>query len=305
MSRSLHRAVREPLWIIAFAWPFVLLLPHLPGLPTPSIADLPWRQELGIALLLSATFAFVLRRAWTDNTHSFDSGCAPLSVLLPGSLFAAWSAASSLWAVHPYPAVHYTLQWLAYTLFFAVMSRVAASPRMLRASFYALGVVVWLLGISCAIESWFGATLTDGSYRSLTKPLLRANSGFGEMMAVAAPVFAALSLYLRKPRRVLMCGATALVAWLATLQATERAPIIGGLAGLLLLLGGVCLLRNCRPVNLSRAVILFGALALVTAFEVAPSPLSAFQTTPATQGAPAPQPTNQPTALTRLLVTST
>jgi O-antigen ligase len=297
--------VREPLWIIALAWPFVMLLPHLPGLPTPSISDLPWRQELGLALLLSATFAFALRRVWAGVETPPDVSRVALSVLLPGSLFTAWSAASALWATHPYPAVHYALQWGAYTLFFTLICRVAASSRMLRASLFSLGAVVWLLGVSCAIESWCGATLTDGSFRSLTKPLFRANSGFGEMMAVAAPIFAALCLCLRKPQRALMCGATALVAWLATLQAIERAPIIGGVAGLLLLLGGVCLLRNCRPVNLRRAVMLFGALALITVVEVVPAPLSFLQTAPATQTGAATQAASEPTALTRLLATST
>jgi tetratricopeptide (TPR) repeat protein len=116
-----------------------------------------------------------------------------------------------------------------------------------------------------------GAALTDGSLRADLKPLLRGSGGFGEMMAVAAPLFAALALYLRRPARAVTCGATAALAWLATLQSLERAPFVGGAVGLLMLFAVALLKRNCRPRSPARALALAAALAAVFASQWLPS----------------------------------
>jgi O-antigen ligase/Flp pilus assembly protein TadD len=176
-----------------------------------------------------------------------------------------------LWAGNPYSAAHYAFQWCAYLLFFVLMLAVAVRPRLLRTSLYALGVVVWLLGICCLLESIFGAALTDHGLRLTAKPLFRGFSGFGEVMAVATPIFAALALDLRKRSRWLLCGATALVAWLATLQALERAPIVGCAAGLLLLATGVALKANCRRYGLGRPALLAAGFVVIAATQFAPA----------------------------------
>ena len=117
-----------------------------------------------------------------------------------------------------------------------------------------------MLASSCAIESWFGAFLTDGNLRSDLKPILRGSGAFGEIMAMAAILFAGLALHVRRPSRALLCGVTALLAWLATLQSLERAPLLGAFAGFLLLIAvsAVGTLGNWR--RLCRLLLLIGAL---------------------------------------------
>lgn len=268
MLRFIRRAKREPLWIIGPLWPFVLLAPYIPGLPRSAFGGMPWRQELVIALLLGATSsgALLFRRCWSDPPAQLTVRRSELFVLLLLIPFVLWNGLSALWARHPYSGIYGALQWSAYLLFFALMLGATARPRVLRASLFALGTVVLMLSIVCAIE-FFAGVVPNGRE---AQPVLRRFSGFCEPMAVIIPLFTALALYVRNSRRAWLCGATALVAWVAMLQALQRAPIIGATAGLLLLAGGVVMLRAGLPRwSPRRGVRLLAVFALATALQVA------------------------------------
>ena len=274
MKTWTHKLLAEPLLLLAWLWPFIILAPHVPGLPRPSMGGLPWRQELLLALLLSATLGLLWARARRDRSQNSSATPIPrdgLLLLLCGAPFVAWVWLSSLWAARPHAATHLAFQWSAYIIFFALMTRATGRPRVLRASFISLGVVVWVLALACAVESWIGAPLTDGNLRSGLKPLFRGSGGFGELMATAAPLFAALALRLGHRRRALLAGVTALLAWLATLQSLERAPLIGATAGLLLALTLMVFKPVCRPRRAARGWLLLGALAAVTLMQSMPA----------------------------------
>jgi O-antigen ligase len=224
-----------------------------------------------LALLLSITTGLLLKR-WRMGKINVALSLNPSSsaLMVTAGLFILWILISLSWSANPYSAAHFAFQWGAYVLFFVLIRLVAARPRVLRASIYALGSVVWLLGISCLIESIAGAALTDHSLRLTAKPLLRGFSGFSETMAVAIPVFVGLALDVRKARQAVLCGATALFAWLATIQALERAPILGAMAGLVLFIIGTVAMRSCRPRTLRRAGLIASAFVLVTVMQFAP-----------------------------------
>src|SRR5258705_5955436 len=153
--------LRYPLLIVATLWPLVLLSPHIPGIPRPSVAGLPWRQELGLALITVVALALAI-----NQRRKVEEARIHLLVFLPASLlalFAVWIWLSALWAVSPYPAFHLGLQWSLCLVFFLIMVSAAKSPRMIRTSFIVLGGVVCILAIACAIETWFGLPLTDGN----------------------------------------------------------------------------------------------------------------------------------------------
>ncbi len=290
-----------PFLILAALWPLVLLTPHLPGLPRPSISGLPWRQELLFSLLLCLTLGFIIRRTrsmWQSQTGDapFDFPLINLRLLLYGGFFCVWVWLSALWSAQPSAAAHLAFQWSAFIIFLALMSSAhAARPRVVQVSFKTLGAIVWILAIACAVESWFGAPLTDGNARSDLKPILRGSGGFGEIMAVASILFAALALQQKRPRRALICGMTATLAWLGTLQSLERAPLIGASAGLILFFTVSLLKRNCRPRRLSHLAFLVAAFACVLLLQ------TALLSTPETivPGAPN-QPTHDVSTLSRL-----
>ncbi|MBD0327296.1 MAG: hypothetical protein ICV68_12740, partial [Pyrinomonadaceae bacterium] len=220
---SIKKAACQPLSIIGALWPIALLAPFAPGIPKPAFSGLPYKQELVIAALLSLTLLFLARLIWRSRRSFISFKQHELSLLVPLVLFVLWSAASSLWASASYPALHHTFVWAAYLLFFILLRRVAQRPRLLRTSLLTLAAVISILSVSCMIEFW-GAPNASGVR---TVSLFRFFNGFGEMLAVSIPLFAALSLKLRRTRAALLCGATAVAAWLAMLQTLERAPIVG------------------------------------------------------------------------------
>lgn len=270
LSSSIKQACREPLSITGALWAVALLAPFVPGLPKPAPSGLPWRQEFVLAFLFSLTLFFLARKIWRSRQSFVSLRQNELTLLLPLLLFILWSAASMLWARASYPALHHTLVWTAYAFFFLLMRRVSQRPRLLRASLNTLAVVISILSVSCMIEFW-GAPNQSGVR---TVSLFRFFNGFGEMLAVVIPLFTALALQLRRTRAALLCGATAIAAWLAMLQALERSPIIGASVALLVLALLSLTLRSFRPRSLRRAALLLSAFALVTALQVLPSPLT-------------------------------
>ena len=264
--------------MIGVLWTLALLVPFAPLLPKTS--GLPWRQESVLALLFVVTLALLTRRAWKKgDALRFTINLDELLLALPLLLFIVWSAVSILWAGSVFPAVHHTLVWGAYLLFFLFMRRAARSARLLRSSVIALAVVIWILSIACAIEFW-GAP-NDIAIR--TDSYFRYFNGFGEMMAACIPIFAALALRLRRRGAAIFCGATAVVAWLAMFQALERAPIVGATFALILLAGASIVARRFRPRSIVRALVLFAAFTTVTALQFIPSSLTDGRVSAATR----------------------
>jgi O-antigen ligase len=266
---SLQTFQRKPFLILGTLWPVVLLAPHLPGIPRPSVNGLPWRQELVLALLLTLTLGFFLiKRSGTEGQARSNRN----TLVPPGfaALFVVWIWLSVAWATDHYQALHLAMQWSSYLVFFALI--IAAPAKVIRSSFITLGIVIWMLALACAIESWFGAPLTDGNLRIAVKPLLRGSGGFGEIMGATSILFAAFALHLKRLRPALMCGATAAVGWLATLQSLERAPLIGACAGLLLLFTGAFIKPSKRL--FWRLGALTAAFALVLLLQAMPSRLT-------------------------------
>lgn len=277
MVSTIRRVVLNPHWMLATLWPLALLTPYLPGLPRPTPGGLPWRQEMVMAFLLCATFALLLRRSWPRRDEALILPRPDALVLVPASLFTLWSAASAFWAALPSKALYQALVWGCYLFFFLLMRHIAARPRLLRASFSTLALVICTLSLACMVNFW----TTPAHIPSFFSSMFRYFSGFGEMMGVAIPLFAALALRLRNPRWALACGATATLGWLSTLQTLERAPVVGALAGLLVLAAGSVVMRRCRPRSFVRAVLLMAALAGATAIQFVPSPFATSQLTAA------------------------
>lgn len=268
VARLARLCFRHPLFLIGALWPLVLLAPHFPGIPRPSIGGLPWRQELGLSLLLTVALGLLIKWGQSEKIARIDRPTLP--VILSFGTFVCWTISSAAWATNSYAAIHLGLQWSIYLVFFLLMNSILRNPKLMRTSVIALAGVVWVLAVACAIESWFGAPLTDGNLRSDLKPILRGSGGFGEIMAMAAILFAALSLQANRRGRALVFGATAMMGWLATLQSLERAPFVGAVAGFCLLIAGAAIARPAGGRLWSRLGLIVGALGLILFFQSLP-----------------------------------
>jgi O-antigen ligase len=264
MKNFIQRAFHHPLSVTGALWPMVMLASLAQGIPKPTPSGLFWRQEIALGLLFCVTLGGLARRGWRRTETGWWSVTRhELLLLLPLMLFVLWSAASLLWAASSVPALDHTFRWGAYLLFFALACHTARRPRLLYASLTSLAVVVWILSISCMIEFWGSSALE-----------FRHSIGLGEPLAVATPLFVALALRLRQRRAALLCGATGVMAWLATLQTSERAPVIAAGVALMALACASIARRRWRPRSLSRALLLLASLIFVTALQTLPTPLA-------------------------------
>ena len=275
MFTSARTFAREPLRFVGVLWPLALLVPFAPGLPRPVNGGLTWRQEGTLALLLCATFALLWRRTHKSRQREARapgtilpaadvSNIRGLELALVASLaaFAAWAAASTLWAENVFPAVHYALSWTTYLLFFFTLRRAAESARLLRATLALLALAVVVIS-AANIVGYYGSP----------DSLMRRN-GLGEPVAVSIPLFAALALRLRRARAALLCGAAATLGWLSMLEIAERAPFFGVLTGLALVAAFALARAPFRPRSLSRTLALVAAFAACLAVQTLPSPFA-------------------------------
>src|SRR5688572_3034302 len=251
----------EPQRIVAALWPLALLTPFVSFLPRPAHEGFNWRQELALASLLSLAFALLLRRRSAHNSTPAATR-AELKAAAPLAAFAAWGAASALWAAGAFAPLHYSLTWVAYLLFFLLAARAAASPRALRVSLALLGVVVAVIAAANIVGHL-------GSPHSLLR-----HNGLGEPLAVSIPLFASLALRLRRRRVALLCGLAAVSAWLCVLQIAERASFIAVCAGLLVLAAAAAATPRFRPRGLARPALLCLALLACLAVQYMPSPFA-------------------------------
>lgn len=254
---------RRSLWTIAALWPLVWLTPLVPYVPRTFPTRLPWRQELWLALLLTVTFALLLKRLPRAKQMRMSFGRGELYSLALLTLFVLWVAASALWSASGIFALNQTLKWIAYLLFFFLLYRVTHQARLLRSSLIVLATTIWIVSIANMIEFW-GSTAVQ----------LRYLLGLGEPTAVVVPLFVALALSLRRGREAALCGATAVLAWLTTLQSLERAPLIGAALALTLLAAIMLAWKRFRPRYARRSVVMLLVLIVVTALQTVPSPLT-------------------------------
>jgi O-antigen ligase len=259
MISLLRRKKFEPYMVISLLWPLALLAPFIPGIPRPQLSGLSWRQELVMAIVLACTVtALLFRRRFPSASSLFNRR----ELLLSGALllFMLWSAASLFWATNPYPVLHHTFVWGIYLLFFILMRRAATSPRLLSASLVIFAAAIFIIGLATVIGA-LGASISFFRY-----------NGLGEPMAVSVPLLTTLALHLRRRRAAILCGATALLAWLAMLQAYERTPFLSTTAGLILLALIHFAFPQFRPRNRRLRLCLMPAcFILITALQFTPS----------------------------------
>ncbi len=250
---------------MASLWPLALLAPFLPGLPHPSNSGLNWREEVVVGALLCVSLGAAWLRARggapeTDAPRRHLTSRAESLLVVSLAAFVVLSAASLLWAVNSFAALHHTLSWVSYALFFLVLRRAATHPRLLASSLKAFTAVVFIIAAANCLGHW---TTQNSMIRQV---------GLGEPVAVSVPLLAALALGLRRRRQALYCGATASVAWLSTLQISERAPFLAVCAGLLLLGVISSVSSRFRPRSVRRVALLAAPFALAAALQVVPSP---------------------------------
>jgi O-antigen ligase len=238
--------------LLLSCWSLILLANFLPAVPQPaSIIGYLWKVELMLAAFLVAAIVLLIKFP-TEKFQRLPKREFFL-VLAPLLLFTIWSGFSVFWAQSTRAALHHTLLWACYGIFYLLMRRLAAAPRSLAASFKMTGLVVAVLGIACIAEFVSGPEVVSSffTYRYYK---------YAEASVTLLPLLMALALKLRS-RVSMMFGAIAVIGWLLVLLSLSRTIFIAGFITVGLFFALVFLLRGWRK-HLKKSILLLGALAL-------------------------------------------
>ncbi len=233
-------------------WSLLLLANFLPTIPQPTVViGYLWKAEFALAAFLLGAIIFFLRSP--KETLARFSRKEFFLIILPLLLFTIWSGFSIFWAESQRDAVHHTLLWACYLVFYLLIRHVVDKPKPLAASIKITGLVLLTLGAACIAEyvnnpEQVSAFFTFRYYK------------YAEASITLLPVFLALALHLRK-RMALLSGAVAIVAWLIALLCLSRTVFISGVICVALFFALVFFLQD-RKKHLRKSMVMIGLLAV-------------------------------------------
>lgn len=204
-------------------WP-VLILAGFGSvfIPLAPLLGYRWSVELSLAIVLLAATAQSLtqRSLLTDSTSRSEL----LWIFLPLSLFVVWSFLSILWSASWRAALHYSLLWACYLIFYFFVRDAARDDERKGVTLKILGTVLFAVSLASIIEYVAGSP-------AATKLFNERFYSYAEVVVTLLPMLVAYSIEAeRKWSRLAL--AVALVSWAVVLATTSRAMLIGGLVGL-------------------------------------------------------------------------
>lgn len=245
MNQTLKK-LREPFfYVFAAFWALLLLVNFVPVIPQPGVViGYLWKVEFALAAFLFIALVLLIRVS-KDKIWSFDRR-EFFSIILPLFLFTTWSGVSVFWAESQRDAVHHTLLWACYSVFYLLIRHVVAQPSRLNFSLTIAGVVAAILGIVCLIEYF------TTSYDLSGNVSLRYNK-YAEAIATLFLLFAAIGIG-RKSRNSILFGAIAIVGWLGIVFSLGRTQFLAALFAIFAF-AVFALIRSGRKISLKKTAV--------------------------------------------------
>ena len=245
----------SPYWLIVF-WPFIHLVSFLPSIPQPTLTlGYLWKSELALAVLLLLTLisSMIFRRGH-DQVRKIPD-IEVVWIVVPLLAFAAWSGFSVIWAHSIHNAVHHTLLWLCFAIFYLLARQIIAVPKLEQASLYICALVLGIIGLSAVVSY-------AGSVKPITNAFTFRYYRYAEAFVGFVPLFLAMSMTGEK-RRSLFFAVVALVCFLAVGLTLSRAIFVAGFSGIAVFFVVTLLSKKLNQYR-RKALILGGLLIIVT-----------------------------------------
>lgn len=214
---TLKKSYQSAPFIFLTFWSLLLLANFIPTFPQPEvIIGYLWKNEFALAAFLLVAIALFLKFPkekfvrFTKKEFFF--------IILPLLLFTIWSGFSVFRAESQYGALHHTLLWACYCVFYLLIRQIASRPEFLSPAFKVTGIVIFILGIACLFEY-------AGNFDALTSFFTYRYYKYAEAAVTLLPIFLALALQ-TKSRTSFLCGSVALIAWLIMLLSLSRTIFI-------------------------------------------------------------------------------
>lgn len=252
-----------PHFLLLTLWSLILLANFVPSIPQPdAIIGYLWKVEFALAVFLLAAIIFLLKLP-KEKFVQFSRKEFFL-IILPLVLFTAWSGFSVFWAESGRSALHHTLLWACYCIFYLLIRQIVAKPELLAVSFKITGLVVFILGAACLVEY-------VNSPEQINSFFTYRYYKYAEALVTLLPVFLALTLR-SKSKLSLIYGFVAVVAAIGVLIALSRTLLIAGFLSVCLFFALVFIFQGWKKHFRKSALIgfLFVICAVVSQIHFAP-----------------------------------
>ena len=253
-------------WPVYVGLAFVMLVLWMSFIPDWLTFIHIWKVELFASLFLFSTLVFAYRKGDQIDLRSIFSGDEIRFVLLPILAFILWSAVSAFWAPSGRSAIHHSLVWSLYLIFFCIVRYSLDQPGQYRKFLLVFAGSLVLCALP-AIAGYVALQLFGGS----TTLGIRF-SRFGEQVAVILPLVLVAVIRLRSKKFAIGVLAVCLL-WLLVFSSMSRAGMLMFIAATLATGTVVLINRHLRVYRWKYAVIV-AALVLAPLILLSLSPLS-------------------------------
>ena len=250
-------------------WSLLILVNFVPAISQPAvIIGYLWKVEFALAAFLLVSIIFFLKSP--DERLLKFTRTEFFWIILPLVLLTLWSGLSCLWAESWRAALHHTLLWACYCVFYVLMRQIVTQRRALSFSMSVTGIVVAVLGIVCLIE-YFSTSAEYSVNVSLRY------SKYAEAIAALFILFAALAVG-KKGRNHFYFGAVAVIGWLGIVHSLGRTQFLAAVFAVFIF-AIFALIRFGRGVSLKRAIIFSAIFISATVFSQIPAIVGTSQQT--------------------------
>lgn len=237
-----------PPFCVLALWSLILLANFIPTIPQPSvIIGYLWKVEFALAAFLLAAIAFLLKLP-AEKFVRF-SRKEFFFVILPLVLFTAWSGFSVFWAESSRNALHHTLLWACYCIFYLLVRQLVNEPKLLAVSFKITGLVVFVLGAACIVEY-------ASSPEQINSFFTYRYYKYAEALVTLLPVFLVLSLR-SKSKMSLLYGFVAVIAAIGVLLSLSRTLLVSGFISVGLFFALVFIFQNWKK-HFKKSALIIG-----------------------------------------------
>ena len=189
-----------------------------------------WRVELFASVFLLATLVFILFRSKDLRAAVTFSTNERNLVILPLLAFITWSAISAIWAPSWRSAIHHSLVWSEYLIFYCIVRYLLEQPGQYRRLLYVFAGTLLLYSLP-AISGYIALSLFGGTNR-----LGMGFARFGEQVVLVLPLVLVAAVRL-EGRRFILGTVAVVLLWLFMFSTFGRTNYI--LVALAVILTGI------------------------------------------------------------------
>jgi O-antigen ligase/Flp pilus assembly protein TadD len=177
-----------PAFWIGLGLCFVALAPVVPIVPRVQTFIHPWRPELAASLFLVCFLVWTFFRGDIPLFFRRIRREETLAIVLPCTVFIAWSFISVFFAGSSRSALHHTFVWAVYLIFYIVVRFYSNTPAETRNMGTVILAAVWIISLPAVFEYYTMVNAQDATTIGIRY------SKYAEMMNTLFPLIAAFSL---------------------------------------------------------------------------------------------------------------